>query len=101
MNYFVSLIKDTLAENNLREQDVSWVIPHQANIRIIHAVAERMNIPHDRFVVTLQHHGNTSAASIPLAFDAAVKSDKITAGDLVLLIGFGAGYTWGTALISV
>ncbi|HVV67838.1 MAG TPA: beta-ketoacyl-ACP synthase III [Gammaproteobacteria bacterium] len=101
VNYFVSLIKDTLAENNLQEHDIAWVIPHQANIRIIHAVAERMNIPHERFVITLQQHGNTSAASIPLAFDSAVKSNKISAGDLVLLVGFGAGYTWGTALISV
>ncbi len=101
VSYFVSLINEALAENNLHEYDIDWVIPHQANIRIIDAVAERVHIPKDRFVVTLQNHGNTSAASIPLAFDAAVKSGKIKAGNLVLLIGFGAGYTWGTALISI
>jgi 3-oxoacyl-[acyl-carrier-protein] synthase III len=99
--YFVSLIKETLAKHNLQAGDIDWVVPHQANVRIIDAVAERVDIPREKFIVTLSQHGNTSAASIPLAFDSAVKSGKIKAGDRVLLIGFGAGYTWGAALILI
>lgn len=99
--YFAELITNTLKKNNIITDDIDWIIPHQANIRIIDAVIERLNIPKEKFVVTLAQHANTSAASIPLAYDALAKSGKIKSGDLVLLIGFGAGYTWGTTLVRV
>jgi 3-oxoacyl-[acyl-carrier-protein] synthase-3 len=78
---------------------VDWLIPHQANLRIIEATASHLSIPMDKVIVTVDKHGNTSAASVPLAFDEAIKSGKIKRGDLVMLEGVGAGYTWGASLI--
>jgi len=79
--------------------DVAVVIPHQANIRIIEAVAERMEIPRDRFVVNLDRYGNTSSATIPVAYDEVVREKRLKPGDLVLFTGFGGGFTWGSVLL--
>lgn len=90
---------ETLAQNGLTARDVDWVVPHQANVRIIQAVSRRTGIPMEKMVVTVQDHGNTSAASIPLAFDAAVRDGRIGRGDTILLEGFGGGFTWGGVLL--
>ncbi|MEK7702847.1 MAG: beta-ketoacyl-ACP synthase III [Nitrospirota bacterium] len=91
--------RETLAENHLSIGDVSWVIPHQANIRIIKAVAERLEIGMDKVVINLDRYGNTSAASIPLALHEAVSDGRIKPGALILLLAFGSGLTWGSAMI--
>ncbi len=74
-------------------------MPHQANIRIIQAMAKKLELPLERVVITVQDHGNTSAASVPLALDAAVRDGRIKRGDLLLLEAFGGGFTWGSALV--
>jgi 3-oxoacyl-[acyl-carrier-protein] synthase-3 len=81
------------------EADVDWLIPHQANIRIMHSMAKKLKLPLDRLVATVDEHGNTSAASVPLALDVAVKSGRIRRGDTVLLEGVGGGFTWGAVLL--
>jgi 3-oxoacyl-[acyl-carrier-protein] synthase-3 len=83
----------------LQRSDVTWLVPHQANIRIIAAMARKIDIPMDRVVVTVDRHGNTSAASIPLAFDEAVRDGRIKRGDIVLMEAFGGGFTWGSVLL--
>ncbi|MBF0175247.1 MAG: ketoacyl-ACP synthase III [Magnetococcales bacterium] len=91
--------EDALQAHSLTADDLTWLIPHQANIRIIQSITKRVGIDPKRVVVTLERHGNTSAASIPLALDEAVRDGRIKPGDLVLLDGFGGGYVWGAALI--
>lgn len=98
VNYFTNIIKNTLEKNNLHFNDLDLIIPHQANVRIIQAVAEKLGIPMEKIGVTLDKHSNTSAASIPLAFDELVRQGKIKRGHKILLVGFGAGYTWGTVI---
>ncbi|EKD75447.1 MAG: hypothetical protein ACD_44C00126G0004 [uncultured bacterium] len=98
VNYFSQLILDSLEKSKLNFEDVDWIITHQANIRIIHAVAEKLNISKEKLVVTLDKHGNTSAASIPLAFNHLLEEKKIKHGDKVMFVGFGAGYTWGVVI---
>lgn len=93
------LVDETLESSGLSRADIDWVVPHQANIRIISATAKKLDIPMERVVVTVQKHGNTSAASIPLALDAAVRDGRIQRGQLLLLEAFGAGFTWGSALV--
>jgi len=93
------IVDETLEANNLTREDVDWLIPHQANKRIISATAKKLGISMDHVVVTVQDHGNTSAASVPLALDSAVRSDKIKRGELLLLEAFGGGFTWGSALV--
>jgi len=93
------IVDETLAANDMTEADVDWLIPHQANHRIIEATARKLHMPWDRVVVTVQDHGNTSAASVPLALDVAVRDGRIERGDVLLLEAFGGGFTWGTALI--
>ena len=93
------LVDETLDANGLARSDIDWVVPHQANIRIISATAKKLEIPMERVVLTVQKHGNTSAASIPLALDAAVRDGRIQRGELLLLEAFGAGFTWGSALV--
>lgn len=93
------LVDETLEASGFERSDVDWVVPHQANIRIIGATARKLGISMDRVVVTVQKHGNTSAASIPLALDAAVRDGRIQRGELLLLEAFGAGFTWGSALV--
>ncbi len=93
------IIDETLAANGLGKDDIDWLIPHQANIRIINAVGARAKIPKEKVVVTVQRHGNTSAASVPLALDQAVRDGRVQPGQRILLEGFGGGFTWGSALI--
>ena len=81
------------------KSELDWLIPHQANVRIIQATARRLGMPMDQVVVTVDHHGNTSTASIPLALDAAVRDGRIQRGQLLLLEAFGGGFTWGSALV--
>ena len=89
----------TLAKAGRAEADIDWLIPHQANIRIMQATARRLKLPMDKVIVTVDEHGNTSAASIPLALDHAVRSGRIQRGDTVLLEGVGGGFTWGAVLL--
>ena len=81
------------------EADVDWLVPHQANIRIMTSTAKKLKIPIDRVVVTVDQHGNTSAASIPLALDHAVRAGDVQPGQTVLMEGVGGGFTWGSALV--
>lgn len=94
-----AVVEETLAANHLPKSAIDWLIPHQANLRIITATAKRLDIPMERVVVTVDRHGNTSSASVPLALDEAVRSGKIKRGELLLLEAFGGGFTWGSALI--
>lgn len=91
--------QEALAENNLQVSDIDWLIPHQANIRIIEATAKKLGLPPERVVVTVERHANTSAASIPLALDEAVRDGRIRRGHHVLLEGVGGGFTWGAVLL--
>ena len=81
--------------------DVDWLVPHQANIRIMQATAKKLHLPPEKCIVTVDHHGNTSAASVPLALDEAIKTGKVDVGDTVLLEGVGGGFTWGAALVTL
>ena len=92
------IVDETLEANNLEKTDVDWLIPHQANIRIIQATAKKLRMGMDRVVVTVDQHGNTSAASVPLAFDAAVRDGRIKRGETLLMEAFGGGFTWGSIL---
>ncbi len=94
-----AVVEETLAANNLDKHAIDWLIPHQANLRIIQATAKRLDMPMDRVVVTVDRHGNTSAGSVPLALDEAVRSGRVQRGQLLLLEAFGGGFTWGSALI--
>ena len=96
-----SITLEALAKQNININDIDWLIPHQANTRIIHSVAKRLSIPIEKVIITLQKHGNTSAASIPLALDEGINSGKINSGDTILMLGFGAGFTWGTMIIKL
>lgn len=88
-----------LEANQLTPTDIDWFVPHQANARIIESLAEHFHLPMEKFIVTLGHHGNTSAASIPLALDDAAQSGKLKKGDLIIFEALGAGLTWGSAAI--
>jgi 3-oxoacyl-[acyl-carrier-protein] synthase-3 len=94
-----SVVEETLEANGLDRHEIDWLIPHQANLRIIEATAKRLDMPMDRVVVTVDKHGNTSSGSVPLALDVAVRSGSIQRGQLVLLEAFGGGFTWGSALL--
>ncbi len=93
------IVDETLEASGLTKKDVDWLVPHQANIRIIQATAKKLDLPMERVVVTVEKHGNTSAASIPLALDTAVRDGRIKRGELLLLEAFGGGFTWGSALL--
>ena len=93
------LVDETLEANGLARSDIDWLVPHQANIRIIKATAKMLNMPMDKVVVTVDTHGNTSSASVPLALDTAVRDGRIVRGQHLLLEAFGGGFTWGSALI--
>jgi 3-oxoacyl-[acyl-carrier-protein] synthase-3 len=93
------IVEETLGANELQKSDLDWLIPHQANLRIIAATARMLDMDMDHVVVTVDRHGNTSAASVPLALDEAVRDGRIKRGDLMLLEAFGGGFTWGSALI--
>ena len=94
-----SIVDETLAANQLAKTDIDWLVPHQANIRIIQATAKKLQMPMDQVVVTVDKHGNTSSASIPLALDEAVRDGRIKQGQTVLLETFGGGFAWASALI--
>ena len=90
---------ETLEANNLEKSDIDWLIPHQANMRIIKATAKKLNMPMEKVIQTVQIHGNTSTASVPMALDVAVRDGRIKRGETLLLEAFGGGFTWGSALI--
>jgi len=93
------LVDETLAKNGIERSQIDWLVPHQANLRIIQAAADKLGLSMEKVVVTVQEHGNTSAASIPLALDTAVRDGRIHRGQTLLLETFGGGFTWGSALI--
>jgi 3-oxoacyl-[acyl-carrier-protein] synthase-3 len=94
-----TMVDDVIEANELKIGAIDWLIPHQANIRIINATAKRLQIPMERVILTVQEHGNTSAASVPMALDTAIKDGRIKRGDLLLLEAFGGGFTWGASLV--
>lgn len=99
VNTLGRIVDETLAANRMVKSDIDWLVPHQANIRIITATAKKLKMSMDQVVVTVNKHGNTSAASVPLALDVAVRDGRIKANELVLLEAFGGGFTWGSALL--
>ena len=99
VNTLDQIVDETLVANGLQKSDVDWLVPHQANIRILQATAKKLDMPMERVVVTVDRHGNTSAASIPLALDTAVRDGRIQRGQIILMEAFGGGFTWGSALV--
>ncbi len=99
VNTLDAIVDETLAANGMQKSDIDWLVPHQANIRILQATAKKLDMNMDKVIVTVDKHGNTSAASIPLALDIAVQDRRIKRGDIVLMEAFGGGFTWGSALI--
>ena len=93
------IVDETLGANGMKKSDIDWLIPHQANTRIIQATARKLDLPMEQVVVTVGEHGNTSAASIPLAFDTAVRDGRIRRGETLLMEAFGGGFTWGSVLL--
>ena len=99
VNTLDSIVDETLNANGMQKSDIDWLVPHQANIRIIQATAKKLDMSMDKVVTTVEVHGNTSAASIPLALDVAVRDGRIKRGEIILMEAFGGGFTWGSALI--
>lgn len=99
VNTLDKIVDEALEANNLQKKDIDWLVPHQANIRILEATAKKLQMSMDKVIVTIDRHGNTSAASIPLALDEGIISGKIKPGHLILMEAFGGGFTWGSALI--
>jgi len=99
VNTLGRIVDETLAANDLKKSDIDWLVPHQANIRIIKATARKLGMSMDNVVVTVDEHGNTSAASVPLALDTAVRDRRIQRGETLLLEAFGGGFTWGSVLL--
>ena len=95
-----SAARAALAKANLQDTDIDWLIPHQANIRIMYSTARKLKLPLEKLIATVDEHGNTSAASIPLALDVAVREGKVKKGDTVMLEGVGGGFTWGAVLLN-
>ena len=92
---------EILESNGIHQSEIDWLVPHQANIRIINAIAKRLELSMEQVVVTIDQHGNTSAASVPLAFDVAVKDGRIKSGDKIIFEAFGGGFTWGSMLVQI
>ncbi|MEM6812407.1 MAG: beta-ketoacyl-ACP synthase III [Pseudomonadota bacterium] len=99
VRYMAEVVEETLQANNISADQIDWLVPHQANIRIIQGTAEKLKMPMEKVVVSVDHHGNTSAASIPLALDEAVKDGRVKENDLLLIEAMGGGLTWGSALV--
>lgn len=99
VNTLDAIVDETLEANGLQKSDVDWLVPHQANIRILQSTAKKLGMGMDRVVVTVDTHGNTSAASIPLALDVAVRDGRIKRGETILMEAFGGGFTWGSVLM--
>ncbi|KXJ50009.1 MAG: ketoacyl-ACP synthase III [Cycloclasticus sp.] len=95
------IVDETLEANNMLKSDVDWLIPHQANIRIISSVAKKLSMPMEKVVLTIENQGNTSAASVPLALDQAVRDGRVKKGEIVLMEAFGGGFVWGSALVKM
>jgi 3-oxoacyl-[acyl-carrier-protein] synthase-3 len=98
VNTLGRIVDETLARNHLKKSDINWLVPHQANIRIIAATARKLRMSMDHVVVTIEKQGNTSSASVPLALDEAIRDGRIQRGHKVLLEAFGGGFAWGSAL---
>jgi 3-oxoacyl-[acyl-carrier-protein] synthase-3 len=96
-----SVLQEVLADAGVTAEDIDWVVPHQANFRILDATARKLSLPPEKVIVTVDHHANTSAASVPLAFDTAVRDGRIKPGDLVVFEAMGGGFTWGACLARV
>lgn len=94
-----NVAEQALAANNIDKDEIDWLIPHQANLRIIQATAKRLELPMEKVILTVQDHGNTSAASVPMALDVAVRDGRIKRGQLILMEAFGGGFTWGSVLM--
>ena len=101
VNTLDAIVDETLEANGLAKSDIHWLVPHQANIRIIQATAKKLGMGMERVIVTVDRHGNTSAASIPLALDSGVREGKIKPGETVLMEAFGGGFTWGSVLVKM
>jgi 3-oxoacyl-[acyl-carrier-protein] synthase-3 len=101
VNTLDAIVDETLAANGLAKTDIDWLVPHQANVRIIQATAKKLGMGMERVVMTVGRHGNTSAASIPLALDTAVRDGRIKPGETVLMEAFGGGFTWGSVLVKM
>ena len=99
VNTLDQIVEETIEANGMQKSDIDWLVPHQANIRILQATAKKLDMGMERVVVTVDKHGNTSAASIPLALDTAVRDGRIKRGDILLMEAFGGGFTWGSALV--
>lgn len=99
VNTLGRIVDETLHANSMKKSDIDWLVPHQANIRIINATARKLNMSMDKVVVTVDQHGNTSAASVPLALDTAVRDGRIQRDEVLLLEAFGGGFTWGSVLL--
>lgn len=99
VNTLGKIVDETLEHNKMQKSDIDWLVPHQANIRIINATAKKLKMGMDRVIVTVDEHGNTSAASVPLALDVAVRDGRIKKDDIILLEAFGGGFTWGSVLM--
>jgi len=99
VNTLGRIVEETLEANKLDRAEIDWLIPHQANMRIIQATAKKLDLPLERVIITVQEHGNTSAASVPMALDVGIRDGRIKHGQLLLLEAFGGGFTWGAALI--
>ena len=100
VNTLGRIVDEILEANNLDKKDIDWLVPHQANTRIISATAKKLNMSMDRVVMTVDQHGNTSAASVPLALDTAIRDGRIKPGENLLLEAFGGGFTWGATLVT-
>ncbi len=99
VNTLSKIAKETLEHNNITKEDLDWLVPHQANLRIIKATAKKLNLDEGQTIITVNKHANTSSASVPLALDEAVRDGRIQRGQLLLLEAFGGGFTWGSALV--
>lgn len=99
VNTLDKIVDETLTFNDMKKDDIDWVVPHQANIRILEATAKKLDISMSKIIVTIDRHGNTSAASIPLALDEGIKLNKIQSNQTILMEAFGGGFTWGSALL--
>jgi 3-oxoacyl-[acyl-carrier-protein] synthase-3 len=94
-----SVAEEALAANNIDKDEIDWLIPHQANLRIIQATAKRLELPMEKVIVTVQDHGNTSAASVPMALDVGIRDGRVKRDQLILMEAFGGGFTWGSVLM--
>lgn len=99
VNIMGDIVDEVLVKSQLQKSDIKWLVPHQANIRIIQAIAKKLALPMSQVIVTIEHQGNTSAASIPLALDFSIRENRIQRGDVLLLESFGGGMTWGATVI--